>query len=270
MTSYARIPEPLQPLLADYSAQIEQTLPGLLNGFYIVGSIALGEFNMRFSDIDFVAVLKHNAAPAELEHLRKIHAALKRSHPRWEMAGIYLQVEDLGHFAGEVEPPPCYHDGVLHPHDYFEMNSVTWWILKNQGIAMTGPEPQALPFVVDWSLLITRMHDNLNSYWASWTQRPQKIIVLFSDWGIQWAVLGVLRQFYTFRENKITTKSKAGEYALTCVPATWHGLIQTALDIRDGRQTPRTKLSYGLRIARTLEAIRFLKYIIRTCNADLA
>jgi hypothetical protein len=86
---------------------------------------------------------------------------------------------------------------------------------------------------------------------------------MYSDWGIQWTVLGVLRKFYSFRENSITTKVKAGEYALTCLPACWHRLIREAINIREGKETS----AYQLRIARTIEAVRFLKFIIQTCNA---
>ncbi|MBI1926586.1 DUF4111 domain-containing protein [Candidatus Poribacteria bacterium] len=88
---------------------------------------------------------------------------------------------------------------------------------------------------------------------------------MFSDWGIQWAVLGVLRQFYTFQENQITTKRKAGEYALSCVPTHWHRLIQEAINLR-----ARSKKSlYRLRVIRTIDAVSFLRYIIRSCNAYL-
>ena len=90
--------------------------------------------------------------------------------------------------------------------------------------------------------------------------------VMLADWGIQWTVLGVLRQFYSFRENSITTKVKAGEYALTCVPTRWHSLIQEAIDIREGKKGS----AYRSRIVRMIEAVRFLKFIIQTCNEDFA
>ena len=88
--------------------------------------------------------------------------------------------------------------------------------------------------------------------------------MLMSDWGIQWTVLGVLRQFYSFRENAITTKTRAGEYALTCLPARWHPLIQEALRMRAGQK----RSTHSFRLGRMVEAVRFLKFIIQTCNAN--
>lgn len=261
-----RIPEPVRPTLQDYVSRVNDQVPGLMKAFFIEGSIALGGFNARFSDVDFVAILNRQVTPMEFEALRGIHKAVEKRYPRWELMGDYLQSGDLGRLDQEIEPHPAYHGGVLRPYGHFELNSVEGWILKNHGIALFGPEPQDLPFTVDWDLLVKKMRENLNSYWASWTRRPGRIIRMFSDWGVQWAVLGVLRQFYSFRENSITTKTKAGEYALTCVPARWHGLIREAIDIREGNKTP----AYQLRVVRAIEAVSFLRYVIQTCNASFA
>jgi hypothetical protein len=146
----------------------------------------------------------------------------------------------------------------------YELNSVTWWELKQHGIPVVGMESQNLPFTVNWDLLIAQMRANLNSYWRGWTRQPRRIVLLYSDWGIQWAVLGVLRQFYTFKENSITTKIRAGQYALNCLPQQWHRLVQEAIRIRQGK----TDSSYRFRFGRMVEAVRFLDYIIKACNAN--
>jgi hypothetical protein len=88
--------------------------------------------------------------------------------------------------------------------------------------------------------------------------------MLYSNWGIQWAVLGVLRQFYTFEGNSITTKVRAAQYALGCLPARWHKLIREAINIRQGTQGS----AYWFRTSRMIEAVKFLKYIIQFCNAS--
>lgn len=270
-----RIPEPIRPTLQGYISLVNQQIPGLMKAFYVEGSIALGEFNEHFSDIDFVALLNRPLTHTEFATLRKIHQVIGKSHPRWKMSGSYLQSDDLGSCNNLVEANTCY-EGRLRLGGHFDWNWVAGWISKNHGIAIIGPEPQALPVTIDWDRLIERMRENLNSYWAGWTRRPEAFGEMLFDLGIQWAVLGVLRQFYSFRENAITTKTKAGEYALTCVPSRWHRLIQEAIDIRAGRRSsayrfrivrPKTS-AYQLRFVRTIEAVRFLKFIIQTCNAS--
>jgi len=259
-----RIPEVVQPIIKNYIFLTEKRLVGLINAFYIVGSIALGEFNEHFSDIDFITILNRRATAVEIEHLRKIHQTIEKNHPRWRMSGSYIQSGDLGKLGDEVQPHPHFHDGVLSPAAPEGLNSVTWWELKNHGIAVIGTEPGNLPFGVDWDLLIAEMRINLNSYWLSWTRHPGRTILMYSDWGIQWAVFGVLRQFYTFRENSITTKVRAAEYGLEYLPPQWHPLVQEAVNIRQAKRNS----SYRFRFSRMVEAVNFLKYMINTCNAN--
>ena len=262
MTTDLRIPQHVQPIIKDYLQLTENRLVGLIDASYIIGSIALGEFNEHFSDVDFITVLNRRASPVDLEHLRKIHQSIEKTHPQWRMSGSYLQASDLGKLDNGLTPHPQFHDGILHPAVSHGVNSVTWWELKNHGIPIVGPTPQNFPFTVNWDALITEMSKNLNSYWRSWTHHPRRIVVLYSDWGIQWVVLGVLRQYFTFRENSITTKVRAGEYALGSLPKQWHPLVQEAINIRQGKNDS----FYRSRFGRMVETVRFLNYVIDTCN----
>lgn len=259
-----RIPKLIRPVLENYVLLTNEELPGLIGGFYIVGSIALDGFNEQFSDIDFVAILNRKASQADIEKLTIIHQRIEKDYPEWKLSGSYFQTCDLGRFENEIAPHPFYHDGKFHDKGYFEISSITWWTLKNHGVTIIGQETADLPFSVDWNVLIARMRENLNSYWASWTNRTGHILAMLSDWGIQWTVLGVLRQYYTFRENSITTKTKAAEYALTIFPGHWHTIIQEAINIREGKK----KSFYRSKIERMITAINFLKYVIQKSNVE--
>lgn len=247
-------PETIRPLLEEYLALIGQQLPTLLSAFYLEGSIALGGFNERLSDIDFIALLQRELTPAETETLRHIHAQIEKRWPRWKMSGSYLSADYVSHLH--------YHDGILTPGGPFAVHSVEGWILKNHGIALLGAAPESLS--VDWDVIIKEMKQNLNTYWASWTRQPDRMLILLSDWGVQWAVLGVLRQFYSFREGSIVTKTQAGEYGLRHVPAEWHGLIREAIQIREAGNGSGYLNSLG----RMLKTVRFLKFVINICNAN--
>jgi hypothetical protein len=258
----SRIPESVRPILEKYTSVINEQPPGLVTAFYVVGSVALGGFDEHFSDIDFVAVLAQPATQSDIESLRSIHKAIQDAFPQSKLSGSYLQLGDLGKFEPEVQPHPYYQDGKLHETGFFEINSVTWWVLKNHGIAIWGTDPADLPFTVDWDLLITRMYENLNSYWKSWTTRPDAFLAMLSDWGIQWAVLGVLRQYYTFQKNSIAAKLAAGQYALNRLPQRWQRIVREAIDIREGSKSRH----YRSRILRMMDAVRLLKFIIQTSN----
>jgi hypothetical protein len=143
-----------------------------------------------------------------------------------------------------------------------DLNGVDWWVLKNRGLTLRGPQTQSLEFQVDWQILLTNMKHNLNNYWAAYTYKPNRVAWLFTDYGIQWVVLGVLRQYYTFKEQDITSKIGAGEYALAYLPPKWHRLIQEAINIRE---QPHTTL-YKFRVDRAIEAYRFLRYLLHSVN----
>lgn len=229
-------------------------------GIYLHGSIALGAFNEHASDIDFVTVLHAPATASEIDYLRRIHKEIAAAYPRWGMDGSYLQWSDLGKFEAEIAPYPYYHDGVLHPHGYHEINAVTWWILKNHGIALMDAPP--LAFEVDWDVLIQRMWENLHTYWADWAKNPLRMGQLMTDTGFQWAVLGVLRQYYTFRENDITSKIGAGEYGLRQFSDRWKSLILEAIHLRERKEGR----CYSSRVIRALHTVQFLRFIIRECE----
>jgi hypothetical protein len=249
-----RIPEVIKPLLQDYMRLLETKLPGLVTGLYLHGSIALSAFNTAHSDIDFVALLNRRCSENDVESLGEIHRAITTSYPRWQLEGSYLQWQELGQAETAIKPHPIHHD----------VNWVTWWVLKNRGIALIGREPSELDFTVDWQSLITDMRQNLNTYWAGFTTNPQRIAWLFSDYGIQWAVLGVLRQYYSFMEQDITSKTGVGDYALAHLPTGWHRLIGEAIHLRE--QTSGSL--YQSKIVRALEAHNFLRYIIRLSNTQ--
>src|SRR5262249_3461720 len=161
--------------------------------------------------------------------LTSIHQIIARLYSRWLLEVSYVQASDLGQPESAVKPHPTYHDNVLEPAGNFDTSLVTWWLLKNKGITLKGTEAGRLLFSADWKTVLSYMRQNINSYWASFTTHPPRVAYLMMDEGVSWVVLGVLRQYYSFRENNVTSKVGAGEYALKRLPTQWHGLIQDAL-----------------------------------------
>jgi len=258
------IPPPAQQVLNEYIALVQEALPSLLDGVYLHGSLALNAFNPGLSDIDFISITSRRCTAADIDSLRAIHHTLAQRYPQTQLEGCYLLAQDLGRFEDTMPPHPYIHDGILHTSGYHDINAVTWWILKHRGIAVSGPPPGQLDIHVDWEQLLANMHHNLNTYWAGFTSNPQRMSWLLRDYGIQWAVLGVLRQYYTFRERAITSKTGAGMYGLIHTPHHWHQLIQEAIDIRERS----ARSSYRSRIVRAITARAFLQLIITACRTE--
>jgi aminoglycoside adenylyltransferase-like protein len=258
----AAIPQPVQEVLNEYIALAQAALPGLLTGVYVHGSLALNAFNPGLSDIDFISITSRRCTATDIDSLRALHYTLAQRFPQAQLEGCYLLSQDVGRFEDTMPPHPYVHDGSFEASGYHDINAVTWWILKNRGIAIYGPSPDRFDIHINWERLLVKMHHNLNTYWASFTTNPQRMAWLLKDYGVQWAVLGVLRQFYTFREHAITSKAGAGAYGLVHTPQQWHQLIQAAINFRAG--SPGS--SYRFRIVRAIAARAFLQLVITACN----
>jgi hypothetical protein len=258
----SEVPQTINPLLEAYLGLLEKELPGFVTGFYLHGSIALGAFDPKLSDIDFIAVISRLCAKRDFETLAGIHQKLAQREDYVALQGSYLGAQNLGEFETPAEPYPHFDGGKLSLRERIDIDWVTWWLLKNRGVCLMGTSPTELSFSVEWDRLLAEMGRNLNTYWRGFIRDPRRMVWLLSDYGIQWAVLGVLRQFYTFNEHGISSKVGAGEYALKHLPEKWHRIIQEALNIR-GHVKPSL---YHFRASRALEAVNFLEFVIRFCN----
>jgi hypothetical protein len=258
-----RVPVSIRELLQAYMRLLETQLPGFVTGLYLYGSIALEAFDENLSDIDFVAFLSRCATPSDLEQLAAIHQTIANHYPRWLLEGTYLQWPELGQLEGQIAPSPIHHDNKFEASGNFDINLVNWWVIKNRGIALIGPQVDELHLLVDWDLLISQMRENLNTYWASYVHKPRRIVWLLTDYGVQWTVLGVLRQYYTFVAHDITSKVGAGDYALSHLPDKWHRIIREAIRIRQ-QETPSF---YTSKVRRAADNYNFLRYIIDSCNS---
>src|SRR6266511_2182921 len=71
------MPAPLHPLarrpVAEFLRLADARLPGVVQGLYLVGSIALDDFHTGVSDVDFLAVTAEPLDDAALDRLERIH-----------------------------------------------------------------------------------------------------------------------------------------------------------------------------------------------------
>ncbi|MEO1289651.1 MAG: aminoglycoside adenylyltransferase domain-containing protein [Chloroflexota bacterium] len=264
MPNHRPLPQDVSEILSILIEKIQQTSPELLNGLYIYGSLALGAYQAGKSDIDFVATFNHPCTEDDFKILQQIHSEIRIGYPQAALDGCYIQVNDLGNSPDEVTPYP-YFDGESLQVGHYDLNLVTWWLLQHHGITVSGGSNALDSIDVDWDELERKMHQNLNSYWHDWATHPDKFAMLKHDGAIEWAVLGVLRLFYSFREKNIVSKVDAGNYALKHVESKWHPLINDALRIREGQHS-----MYEDKAHRQQEAQMFLQTIIDESNDILA
>lgn len=199
--------------------------PALVEGLYLQGSVALGDYRPGISDIDFVAVTEDPADPALI---REIHHGMP-SKPRFN--GLYVTWADLRADPGLIAPGVGVHEGRVLPSSRFERNLVTWHILAQSGVVMRGPDRPEI--FTDWPALAAQTRTNLTSYWRPWAARMRRSPASLTSWAVTWGVLGVSRLRHTLVTERVTSKTAAGNYALRSYPG-WERILTEALRIRSG------------------------------------
>jgi predicted nucleotidyltransferase len=257
-----KLPEIADTIISEYLKLFDKLLPEVMEGFYVYGSAATGDFRSERSDIDFIAIVKNGLTYEQIDKLQLIHSSIQLKYKKPELNGFYITTDQLGLPKGKIKPVTYFYEGKVHDRGHFELNLVTWYQLKNSAITIRGASANELGFTVNWNDLIAEMKNNMNTYWKEWIRKSSRLfsrdfILLLSPERVEWGVLGVARQFYSFSEGGIVSKTDAGKWALTKVPEKYYKILQEALNIRSGG-----KRTYSSRFRRRKDTLEFMNYIL--------
>ena len=239
------VPQTVERMAGRYVAQLDQLLPDVVTGFYLVGSVALDAYRPGRSDVDFVAVVERDLGPKLLGRLRLQHARSglhtavaairdRRSPLTGTCNGVFIRAADLPAPVSEITPVAS-HVG----HQFrtgaagSDVSPVAWKLLAEHGVAIRGPQPSSLPLDPQPELLRSWNLQNLESYWRPWAsaveRNPQARFRTRPRYWTAWGVLGAPRLHRTMVTGEVVSKEAAGEYALDVFPQRWHPLIAEAL-----------------------------------------
>ena len=263
-----KVPIDVQKILNEYLSLFHTRIPNTLEGLYIHGSIALNAFHYGSSDIDFIAIVNRHLTEEEVKILSKIHREIQNKYKKTGMDGCYLLWEDIGKKQTETKKCLYVNEGKVGRSNH-AINAITWWILRDKGISIIGPEITSFHFDVDESALVDYVLNNMNTYWLkrlNTIERLRKIVFLLPnkivDVKVQWSITGILRQYYTLREHEIISKVEAAKYAIHFMPESLHSIINDAINIREG-----LNIRYCDSKKRRLnDTIQCMNYIIDYCN----
>ncbi len=278
----------VQTVVEAYLEAVDHEAPGLIEGLYLTGSAALGEFRPHTSDIDFLAVTSAEPDAMAVVALGRAHARLRQSCPRPSFDGRYVTWNDLAHDPCEARPGPYSHVGRFKARGQGDCNPVTWHTLASHGVRCRGLEPADVPIWTDSSALFSWTLDNFDRYWRPLLRRAHRFpdpwsLTAFTSYGAAWVVLGVCRLHYTLATGRIGSKEDAGCYGIRTFPEPWHRVLNEALRIRRGdrarpeltsafsevlddlriRQAPDGGSLYRTPIARRNDVLVFADVVIR-------
>ncbi len=243
----------------DCLSLVDTRLPGLVEGLYLVGSVALHDFQPHTSDIDFVAV---TTTPPDLAGLAEVHATLARRHRRPHFDGRYLASSQLAvesTRAGGVEA----HEGRVHTRASGP-DPVTWHTLATHGIAARGPARERLTVWTDPDELRQWSRRNVDEYWVGWLRRSERLLspaglACVHPWGPPWGVLGISRIHATIATGEVVSKTAAGVHARQTFGPRWTPITDECLRLRRGSPVPA---GYRNPLARRRDALDFVRMVI--------
>lgn len=216
------LPAPVAEAIEAWLDAHDEVAPGVIEGLYVVGSVALDDWTPR-SDVDVVAVVADASDPDLFGDLAAAQA-LVSERTSTPIDGPYVAWGDL------VVPPmalqrPWVLDGAYRVDgESFEINPVTWFTLATYGIALRGEPPARLGIPLDVGDRRSWVGENLRTYWRGAGERlrteidVEQTIETADGAVLEWVALGVARMLYTWETGDVTSKSAAGTWAAGRAP----------------------------------------------------
>lgn len=246
LTSYPEV----NPILLDLLASVMNILGSHFVGMYLEGSLANGDFDQA-SDIDFVVVTDEDISEDSYLALQAMHARLNEIGTGWaiQLEGSYISKHALRCFDPGHTFYPNIERGVgerLKLADHDEPWIVHRYILRKQGITLTGPDPKTLIDPVSLDDLRRAMLPLLNGWATQMLHDPNEMIR--RGYSSSYVVLTLCRILYTLQMGDVVSKPKAARWAVETVEEKWKAFIDQAwvrrlkdqplkLDIEDMAQT---------------------------------
>lgn len=240
-----------------YLRQLDRLLPGAVVGLYLVGSVALGGYRRRRSDLDFVGILDRAVDRQCVDRLRIGHVqsalvtgsralAEGRSPLTGTLNGIFISESDLAAPVTQISPVASQVGAEFKSGQAgSDLSPVAWKVLSEKGIPIRGPQPSALNLNPEPERLRSWTAANLDTYWRPWVESvvrgPQRRFAFRPRYWTAWGVLGAPRLHCTIATGEIISKEAAGEYALSEFAPQWQSLIDDALGY--WREEPEHHLS---------------------------
>ncbi|TDQ47989.1 nucleotidyltransferase domain-containing protein [Actinorugispora endophytica] len=238
--------------------------PGLVEGLYLTGSVALGDFRPHTSDVDFVVVTTHRLDEAERTAMRRVHARMRSRFPRPQFNGIHVTWDDLTADPQHCGPVVSVVNGRFRRKAGPDVNPATWHVLAERGVTVRGPLPIELDVWDERVSLQAWSLGNLDEHWRRWRAKAGSLITprglaALGSLAPSWGVLSVSRLHFTLRTGEITSKSGAGFYALHAFPERWDRIVNECLRIR--RDSTRPSL-YQNALARRRAALDYIEMVL--------
>ncbi|MCY4018193.1 MAG: DUF4111 domain-containing protein [Chloroflexi bacterium] len=210
----------LNSLVTGVSSILQKNLIGI----YLYGSLVAGDFDADVSDLDLVVITNRALDDATFSSLQELHWQVILSYPAWDdrLELAYVSLDALRTFRERqsliaiISPGEPFHQ-LEAGYDWL----ISWYMLRETGIALTGPDIASLIDPIEPGHYIEAVQSHIEAYRHSVKSANSKS-------NLSYIVLTTARGLYTVLHGQPTSKLKAAVWAARAFPK-WAQLIDQAL-----------------------------------------
>jgi predicted nucleotidyltransferase len=244
----------LDEVLRQLVTGVREVLGGNLVGVYLQGSFAVGDADV-WSDADFIVVTRTPLEDLDRPALDALHHRLFALPGHWpkHLEGSYIDRELLrrSDSARTKLLFLCHGSQELAWDDHCNTGYVRW-VLREHGIALTGPPTAELVDPVTADILREEGWARLPE-WVGWAFESAEM----SRWKQPFLVLTLCRILHTIETGTVVSKRVAGEWSMATLELEWGPLIQRALD---DRPNPKERVRQRASPADVEQTRAFVRY----------
>jgi hypothetical protein len=224
----------LDKVLENYARKVKEVLKENFVGFYLQGSLAIGEFDLT-SDVDFIVITIEDLSEEEVRNIQHIHDEAYNQDNRWvkRLEYSFFPISKLNSFSSPYpngirnsskERELWYFDnGSLTIEKSDHCNSlVTRWTVREKGVDILGPDPKTLIDPIKPDDLRKEIKDTMIGWSEELLTNPEPYKNRFFQ---SYLVLNYARMLKNLYDGKIGSKLEGTIWAKSNLDPKWINLI---------------------------------------------
>jgi hypothetical protein len=246
------LPPDVTPLINTLLPAIRNALTGNFVGAYLGGSLALGGFDRKTSDVDVLVVTERPLSDAEFAAVKAVHARIPpeadESRPEYEV--YYIDRATLRRFAPgqrHVKAEPGFG---LFSAEHRPSWVIERWTVREHGVTLTGPDPKTLIDPVTVDEMREAALGELRKRLANWEDGVWPLTDLGHRGSQGFEIETACRVLCTVETGAIASKPDALAWARGALPARWHSLLDFAEAYRKDRTQDPSRVEEVLAFVR--------------------
>ncbi len=268
MKPLTKYPE-LDIVLKEYANIVQKILGDNFIGFYLQGSLALGDFDLT-SDVDFIIVTEEDLSEKQLKEARVAHDLFYNQTNRWvkRLEYSFFPKQKLNQLSS-----PFSQDGLNSLPErnlwYFNNGSrtiersdhcntlVTRWTLREKGVAVLGPDPAMLIEPISTNELRKEIKNTLIGWGKELIKDPKTYENRFYQ---SYLVLNYCRMLHDLHEGKVDSKLTGVNWAKINLDKKWIPLIDFCWQ---ERQDTSISINQPADLKVFPQSLKFVEYVVK-------